>query len=56
VGGIVSAPLALGWFLGDYQGMAAAGPGFNDLILFDSVSTGAEDSADVMAVRATRAP
>ena len=32
-----NAPNALGWFLGDYQGMAAAG---NDLILFYSVSTG----------------
>lgn len=47
------APNARGWFLGDYQGMAAAG---NDLILFYSVSTAAEDSADVMAVRATRVP
>ena len=48
------APNARGWFLGDYQGMAAAGSTFNDLILFYSVSTSAEDSADVMAVRATR--
>lgn len=48
-----NAPNARGWFLGDYQGMAAAG---NDLILFYSVSTGLDDSADVMAVRATRIP
>ena len=44
--------MALGWFLGDYR-VAAAG---NDLIVFFSVSTGLDDSADVMAVRATRIP
>jgi hypothetical protein len=49
-----NAPVARGWFLGDYQGMAAAGEDFNDLILFYSVATGAANSADVMAVRATR--
>ena len=43
------APVARGWFLGDYQGLAADG---HDLILFFSVATDAEDSADVMAIRA----
>lgn len=47
-----NAPIARGWFLGDYQGMAAAGSDFNDLILFYSVSTAADNTADVMAVRA----
>ena len=42
------APNALGWFLGDYQGMAAAG---RDLILFFATTQG--DSANVYAVRAT---
>jgi hypothetical protein len=45
------APVARGWFLGDYQGLAAIG---NDLMLFFSVSTGTNDSADVVAVRANR--
>ena len=45
------APIARGWFLGDYQGMAAAG---NDLVMFFAVSTSAEDSADVVSVRADR--
>jgi len=49
-----NAPIARGWFLGDYQGLAAAGEDFNDLILFYSVSTGTANSADIMAVRATR--
>jgi hypothetical protein len=44
-----NAPVARGWFLGDYQGMAAIG---NDLMLFFSVATAANDSADVIAVRA----
>jgi hypothetical protein len=48
-----NAPIARGWFLGDYMGMAAAGADFNDLILFYSVSTAADNTADVMAVRAT---
>jgi hypothetical protein len=46
-----NAPVARGWFLGDYQGMAAVG---NDLILFFSVATGANDSADVIAIRASQ--
>jgi hypothetical protein len=46
-----NAPVARGWFLGDYQGMAAVG---NDLILFFSVATGANDSADVIAIRANQ--
>lgn len=51
-----NAPVARGWFLGDYQGLAAIddGGGGDDLMLFFSVSTGADDSADVVAVRATR--
>jgi hypothetical protein len=44
-----NAPVARGWFLGDYQGMAAIG---NDLLLFFSVATTANDSADVIAIRA----
>jgi Neuraminidase (sialidase) len=47
------APVARGWFLGDYQGLAAID---RDLILFFSVSTEAEDSADVIAIRATATP
>jgi hypothetical protein len=47
------APVARGWFLGDYQGLAAID---RDLILFFSVATGAEDSADVLAVRANATP
>ena len=47
------APVARGWFLGDYQGLAAID---RDLILFFSVATGAEDSADVIAIRATATP
>jgi Neuraminidase (sialidase) len=43
------APVARGWFLGDYQGLAAID---RDLILFFSVATGAEDSADIIAIRA----
>jgi len=52
-----NAPVARGWFLGDYQGLAAiddrAGGG-DDLMLFFSVSTAADDSADVVAIRAAR--
>jgi hypothetical protein len=43
-----NAPVARGWFLGDYQGMAAAG---DDLITFFSVATG-DDLSDVIAIRA----
>ena len=43
------APVARGWFLGDYQGLAADG---HDLILFFSVAINTEDSADVIAIRA----
>jgi hypothetical protein len=46
-----NAPVARGWFLGDYQGMAAIG---NDLLLFFSVATNANDSADVIAIRANK--
>jgi hypothetical protein len=46
-----NAPVARGWFLGDYQGMAAVG---KDLLLFFSVSTAANDSADVITIRANR--
>jgi hypothetical protein len=48
------APVARGWFLGDYQGLAAINDadGPDDLMLFFSVSTAAEDSADVVSVRA----
>jgi hypothetical protein len=41
------APVARGFFLGDYQGLAAVG---NDLLLFFSTTQG--DSANVYAVRA----
>ena len=47
-----NAPVARGWFLGDYQGMAAAG---NDLVTFFSVAT-TNDQADIISVRATRTP
>jgi hypothetical protein len=43
-----NAPVARGWFLGDYQGMAAVG---DDLITFFSVAT-SNDQADVIAIRA----
>lgn len=46
-----NAPVARGWFLGDYQGMATIG---NDLMLFFSVATNANDSADVVAIRANK--
>jgi hypothetical protein len=42
------APVARGWFLGDYQGMAAAGP---DLITFFAVAT-SNDQSDVISIRA----
>ena len=45
--------MARGWFLGDYLGLAAIG---DDLILFFSVATDAEDSADVIAIRANATP
>ena len=44
-----NAPVARGWFLGDYQGMAAAG---DDLITFFSVAT-TNDQSDVIAIRAS---
>jgi len=43
-----NAPVARGWFLGDYQGMAALG---NDLITFFSVAT-TNDQSDIIAIRA----
>lgn len=43
------APVARGYFLGDYQGMAAAG---NDLLLFFSTTQG--DQANVYSIRAHR--
>jgi len=43
-----NAPVARGWFLGDYQGLAALG---DDLMLFFSVA-GADNDANVVAVRA----
>lgn len=51
-----NAPVARGWFLGDYQGMAGiADPtGGDDLMLFFSVSDGSNDSANVIAVRANQ--
>jgi hypothetical protein len=42
------APVARGWFLGDYQGLAAAG---NDLLLFFAVPDG-NDQSVIKAVRA----
>jgi hypothetical protein len=45
---MTAAPNAGGWFLGDYQGMAAAG---RDLILFFATTQG--DAANVYAVRAS---
>jgi hypothetical protein len=42
------APVARGWFLGDYQGMAAAGP---DLITFFGVAT-SNDQSDIISIRA----
>ena len=46
-----NAPVARGWFLGDYMGMAAVG---NGLDLFFSVATGSNDSAVIKSVRATQ--
>jgi hypothetical protein len=43
-----NAPVARGWFLGDYQGMAAVG---DDLITFFSVAT-SNDQSDIIAIRA----
>jgi hypothetical protein len=42
-----AAPIARGFFLGDYQGLAAIG---NDLLLFFSTTQG--DAANVYSVRA----
>jgi hypothetical protein len=44
-----NAPFARGYFLGDYQGLTAIG---TDFLAFFSVSTAADNSADVVAVRA----
>ena len=51
-----NAPIARGWFLGDYQGLAAINDasGDDDLMLFFSVSGGSRNTADVVAVRASR--
>ena len=43
------APFARGLFLGDYQGLVAIG---TDFLAFFAVTTGAENSADMVAVRA----
>ena len=48
-----NAPVARGWFLGDYMGLTAIG---DDLMAFFSVSTNTDDSADVLAVRANATP
>jgi hypothetical protein len=45
-----NAPFARGYFLGDYQGLATIG---RDFLAFFSVSTAADNSADVVAVRTT---
>ena len=45
-----NAPFARGYFLGDYQGLTAIG---TDFLAFFSVSTAADNSADVVAVRAS---
>jgi hypothetical protein len=42
------APVARGWFLGDYQGLAAIG---DDLMLFFAVP----DGNDLSAIKAVRA-
>ncbi len=44
-----NAPVARGWFLGDYQGLAAIG---TDLALFFAVSSTTANTADVISVRA----
>ena len=51
-----NAPVARGWFLGDYMGMAAINDpsGGDDLLLFYAVADGSNDSANVMAVRANQ--
>jgi len=51
-----NAPVARGWFLGDYQGMAGINDptGGDDLLLFFSVTDGTDPSANVMAVRANQ--
>jgi hypothetical protein len=45
-----NAPFARGYFLGDYQGLTAIG---RDFLAFFSVSTAADNSADIVAVRTT---
>jgi len=47
-----NAPVARGYFLGDYQGLAAIG---RDFLAFFSVAGTADNSADVVSVRATPA-
>lgn len=51
-----NAPVARGWFLGDYMGMAGINDpvGGDDLLLFYAVADGSNDSANVMAVRANQ--
>ena len=46
-----NAPVARGWFLGDYQGLSAIG---DDLMAFFSVSGDTANTADIVAVRARR--
>jgi hypothetical protein len=45
-----NAPFARGLFLGDYQGLDSIG---RDFLAFYAVTGGAENSADVVAVRAS---
>ena len=45
-----NAPVARGYFLGDYQGLTAIG---RDFLAFYSRTTAAPDSADIAAVRIT---
>ena len=47
-----NAPVARGWFLGDYHGMAALGS--KNLELFFAVSTGSNDSAVVESIEASQ--
>ena len=47
------APLAGGWFLGDYQGLTTMD---RKLMLFFAVTTADEDSADIIAIRANPVP
>jgi hypothetical protein len=51
-----NAPVARGWFLGDYQGLAAINDptGGDDLLLFFAVTDGTDNSANVISVRANQ--